>query len=68
MKNTPSASKPEGEGPVTLITGASTGIGAASALALARRGHRVWASMRDPARGKALLEKASSEALSLRAS
>lgn len=66
MKSTPSASKSESERPVTLITGASTGIGAASALALARRGHRVWASMRDPSRGKALLETASSEALWIR--
>ncbi|MEE3328150.1 MAG: SDR family oxidoreductase [Myxococcota bacterium] len=65
MKNTPSRSKPDGESPVTLITGASTGIGAASALALARRGHRVWASMRDPSRGEALLEQAASDALSI---
>ena len=66
MNNTPSASMTESDGPVTLITGASTGIGAASALALARRGHRVWASMRDLSKGKALLEAASSESLSIR--
>ena len=65
MASTPSASTPESDSPVTLITGASTGIGAASALELSRRGHRVWASMRDRSRGEALLEQAGSEALSI---
>lgn len=65
MVSTPSTSMPESDSPVTLITGASTGIGAASALALGRRGHRVWASMRDPSRGRALLDQAASEALSI---
>ncbi|MFL2935211.1 MAG: SDR family oxidoreductase [Myxococcota bacterium] len=65
MSRIPSDSRPERDRPVTLITGASTGIGAASALALARRGHRVWASMRDPSRGDALLETATSEELSI---
>src|SRR4051794_41165569 len=37
-----------------LITGASTGIGRATALALARRGATVLAGVRDPADGEAL--------------
>lgn len=50
---------------VVLITGASTGIGRAAALALARRGHRVIATLRDPARGEALREAAERERLSI---
>ena len=42
---------------VTLVTGASTGIGLCTALHLARRGHRVFAGLRNRSRG-ALLEKA----------
>ena len=66
MSRTPSGSSPEQPQPVSLITGASTGIGAATALALARAGHQVWAGMRDFSRGEALLATASAEALSIR--
>jgi NAD(P)-dependent dehydrogenase (short-subunit alcohol dehydrogenase family) len=50
---------------VVLVTGASTGIGRAAALALARRGQRVIATMRDPARGAALQDAAAREGLGL---
>src|ERR1700742_1587116 len=36
--------------PVCMITGASAGIGRATALELARRGAEVWLVCRDPAR------------------
>ncbi|MGO4592547.1 SDR family NAD(P)-dependent oxidoreductase [Leifsonia sp. 2TAF2] len=42
--------------PVLLITGSSSGIGLASAVAAARRGFRVVATMRDPAKSGALLD------------
>jgi len=50
---------------VVLVTGASTGIGRAAALALARRGQRVVATMRDLARGETLRAAAERERLPL---
>lgn len=41
-----------------LITGCSSGFGLLAALEFARRGHRVVATMRDPARGDALARAA----------
>ena len=61
----PSTSQAEGARPVTLITGSSTGIGFASALELARRGHVVWASMRDLSGAEALRAAVGEEGLSL---
>jgi NAD(P)-dependent dehydrogenase (short-subunit alcohol dehydrogenase family) len=46
-----------------LITGTSTGIGLATALELGRAGHKVFATMRNPARAPALGELASKERL-----
>ena len=40
--------------PAALITGASTGIGRATALRLARGGWTVLAGVRDPAAGEML--------------
>jgi NAD(P)-dependent dehydrogenase (short-subunit alcohol dehydrogenase family) len=49
--------------PLALITGASTGIGRATALLLADRGWRVLAGVRDPAAGERLELEAKSGAL-----
>ena len=46
-----------------LITGASSGIGAATAVYLARRGHRVLATSRELARLDGLIELARSDSL-----
>lgn len=51
---------------VILITGCSTGLGQAAALHLARKGNRVFATMRSPERdGGPLLDAAKAEGLEL---
>ena len=47
------------ERPAVVITGASTGIGAASAVALAGRGFRVFAGVRRPCDGQRLKAQSS---------
>ncbi|MGH2985347.1 MAG: SDR family NAD(P)-dependent oxidoreductase, partial [Solirubrobacterales bacterium] len=44
-----------------VVTGSSTGIGRASALALARAGFTVFAGVRKPADGEALAAAAEGE-------
>jgi NAD(P)-dependent dehydrogenase (short-subunit alcohol dehydrogenase family) len=51
--------------PVTVVTGTSTGIGFATALHLARHGHRVVATMRNLAKAGPLEEAARQESLPL---
>lgn len=48
-----------------LITGTSTGVGYESALLFARNGFKVYASMRNLAKGEALQQQATTEGLDL---
>jgi len=50
---------------VVLITGCNSGFGMAGALAFARRGDTVYGTVRDPARGGPLLERAENEGLTV---
>ena len=50
------------QGHSCLVTGASSGIGLATALALARRGASLWLVSRDPNRGAAAAERVRAEA------
>ena len=51
---------------VVLITGCSSGIGPRTALAFARRGDRVYATMRRAERGRQLVDLAADEGLDVR--
>ena len=51
---------------VVLITGCSSGIGPRTALAFARRGDRVCATMRRAERGRQLVDLAAAEGLDIR--
>src|SRR5262245_60872076 len=51
---------------ITLITGTSSGIGMATALHLASRGHKVYASVQHLDQGEALRKEATARQLSLK--
>jgi NAD(P)-dependent dehydrogenase (short-subunit alcohol dehydrogenase family) len=51
-----------------LITGTSAGLGFATALTVARAGHSVYATMRNPARSPKLAQTAAKEGLPIRIS
>jgi NAD(P)-dependent dehydrogenase (short-subunit alcohol dehydrogenase family) len=51
---------------VVVITGCSSGLGRRLALAFARRGERVFATMRETDRGQDLMETAAAEGLDVR--
>jgi NAD(P)-dependent dehydrogenase (short-subunit alcohol dehydrogenase family) len=52
--------------PVAVVTGTSTGIGLATAVALARAGYSVHATMRSPQRAPQLAESAAAEKLPIK--
>ena len=51
-----------------LITGTGAGLGFATALRVARAGHTVYATMRNPVRSPELAETAAKEGLPIRIS
>jgi NAD(P)-dependent dehydrogenase (short-subunit alcohol dehydrogenase family) len=54
-------------GKITLITGATSGMGKATALLLANKGYDVYAGARNPADGEALVAEAKGCGISLKA-